>query len=331
MGYSEIFLSSLEKFINNELAVLNEEDLRENYSPLVKKFAGFELSAVFNTEEMAEEKYYLIGKSSELLGKSGYSGIALALLFQNVLGGYLFSILKEKTAFFAEIYASFLQGENIFTLPADFVDIYDSKYWFYFDTPAEKLIILNKEQANIEVLVNIDPFTEKNDRKRFAWDGFKELILTEEQKSKANLLKIGYLSENDLENLEKLKNYLITGVIVGLLAKVFNTGLEYAKTRIQFEKPIIHFQVISHYLAKMYSQYLVAKTAWEEVVTEIREETFFELNFATFITGVLDELHEASDFAVQIFGGNGYMMEYPVQRFWRESMLLKKYLMAEEG
>ena len=31
--------------------------------------------------------------------------------------------------------------------------------------------------------------------------------------------------------------------------------------------------------------------------------------------------HWVADRALQIFGGNGYMMEYPIQRIWRDTRL----------
>jgi alkylation response protein AidB-like acyl-CoA dehydrogenase len=107
----------------------------------------------------------------------------------------------------------------------------------------------------------------------------------------------------------------------GAAQAAFEGALEYAKTREQFGKPIGKFQSISHKLADMkvmleISRMLVYRFAW--LVSEGK---------ATRSDAAVIKLHTSeayksiSDLGLQIFGGYGYCMEYPAQRFFRDSRL----------
>ena len=107
----------------------------------------------------------------------------------------------------------------------------------------------------------------------------------------------------------------------GAAQAAFEGALEYAKTREQFGKPIGKFQAISHKLADMkvmldISRMLVYRFAW--LVCEGR---------ATRSDAAVIKLHSSeaykkiSDLGLQIYGGYGYSMEYPAQRFFRDSRL----------
>ncbi|MBT7485020.1 MAG: acyl-CoA/acyl-ACP dehydrogenase, partial [Rhodospirillales bacterium] len=107
----------------------------------------------------------------------------------------------------------------------------------------------------------------------------------------------------------------------GAAQAAFEGALEYAKTREQFGKPIGKFQAISHKLADMkvmldISRMLVYRFAW--LVSEGK---------ATRSDAAVIKLHSSeayktiADLGLQIYGGYGYSMEYPAQRFFRDSRL----------
>ncbi len=107
----------------------------------------------------------------------------------------------------------------------------------------------------------------------------------------------------------------------GAARAAFDGALEYAKTREQFGQPIGKFQAISHKLADMkvmleISRVLVYRFAW--LVSEGK---------ATREDAAVIKLHTSeayksiSDLGLQIYGGYGYCMEYPAQRFFRDSRL----------
>ena len=101
----------------------------------------------------------------------------------------------------------------------------------------------------------------------------------------------------------------------------YELALKYAQERVQFGKPLAHFQVTRHRLADMATEieaarHLIYYCAWmfqngEYPVKEISMAKLFAAQAAA----------RVADAALQIHGGYGYMMEYPIQRLWRDIRL----------
>ncbi len=107
----------------------------------------------------------------------------------------------------------------------------------------------------------------------------------------------------------------------GAASAAFDYALDYAKTRKQFGRPIGQFQAISHKLADMkmmldISRTMVYRFAW--LMSEGRA-TRHDAAVLKLYTG--ETYKTVSDMGLQILGGYGYCMEYPMQRFFRDSRL----------
>ena len=107
----------------------------------------------------------------------------------------------------------------------------------------------------------------------------------------------------------------------GAATSAFDYALEYAKTRQQFGRPIGKFQAISHKLADMkvmldVSRTLVYRFAW---LMQEGQATRHDAAVLKLYTG--EAYKSVSDMGLQILGGYGYCMEYPMQRFFRDSRL----------
>jgi len=107
----------------------------------------------------------------------------------------------------------------------------------------------------------------------------------------------------------------------GAATAAFEYALEYAKNRQQFGRPIGKFQAISHKLADMkmmidISRTLVYRFAW--LMSE-GKATRHDAAVLKLHTG--ETYKTVSDMGLQILGGYGYCMEYPMQRFFRDSRL----------
>jgi alkylation response protein AidB-like acyl-CoA dehydrogenase len=107
----------------------------------------------------------------------------------------------------------------------------------------------------------------------------------------------------------------------GAAAAAFEYALDYAKNRKQFGRPIGQFQAISHKLADMkmmldISRMLVYRFAW------LMSQGKATRNDAAVVKLYTGETYKTvSDHGLQILGGYGYCMEYPMQRFFRDSRL----------
>ncbi|MFZ5644872.1 MAG: acyl-CoA dehydrogenase family protein [Bacillota bacterium] len=110
------------------------------------------------------------------------------------------------------------------------------------------------------------------------------------------------------------------GAVAGA-QKTYEKAVEYARQRTQFGKPLVRFQVIAHMLAEMAveieaARQLVYSTARKFAAGEYPVR---EISMAKLIGAQVS--HKVADMALQIHGGYGYMMEYEVQRSWRDSRL----------
>jgi acyl-CoA dehydrogenase len=108
---------------------------------------------------------------------------------------------------------------------------------------------------------------------------------------------------------------------VGIAAKALDMGVEYAKTREQFGKPIAEHQAVAFRLADMATRVdaarlLVHRAARKldgggEVTKEAAMAKLFASETAMWCTWA----------AVQTLGGWGYSREYPVEKWMRDAKL----------
>jgi len=101
----------------------------------------------------------------------------------------------------------------------------------------------------------------------------------------------------------------------------YELALKYAQERVQFGKPLAHFQVTRHRLADMATEieaarHLIYYCAW---MLQNGEYPVKEISMAKLFAAQMGV--RVADAALQIHGGYGYMMEYPIQRFWRDIRL----------
>ncbi len=113
---------------------------------------------------------------------------------------------------------------------------------------------------------------------------------------------------------------------VGVAQGALDESAAFAKTRIQFEKPIFSFQAVQHMLADMATQveaaralvYAVAKyvdSGAKDVAKVAAMAKYFPSDVAMKVT---------TD-AVQVMGGHGYMRDYPVEKMMRDAKILQIY------
>ena len=123
------------------------------------------------------------------------------------------------------------------------------------------------------------------------------------------------------EDTLRYERLCLSAVRIGAARQAFEYALDYAKTRHQFGKPIGSFQVTQHKFADMKvmldtSFTMVRRYAW------LMENGKAERADTAVIKYYIAESYKTiSDMCLQILGGYGYSMEYPMQRFFRDSRL----------
>jgi acyl-CoA dehydrogenase len=99
-------------------------------------------------------------------------------------------------------------------------------------------------------------------------------------------------------------------------------ALDYAKTRKQFGQPIGKFQAISHKLADMKVMLDVSRDAGLPLRLADGRRARRRGTTLRCSSSIPSEAYKSvADMGLQILGGYGYCMEYPMQRFFRDSRL----------
>jgi acyl-CoA dehydrogenase len=112
---------------------------------------------------------------------------------------------------------------------------------------------------------------------------------------------------------------------IGVARAAFEEALKYTQTRIQFGRPIASFQYNAFKLAEMATEIeaarlMVYRSAWMlDNGLKASKESAMAKVMAT------DVAMKVTVDAVQLFGGYGYMKEYPVEKLMRDAKLLQIY------
>ncbi|MFF5172414.1 acyl-CoA dehydrogenase family protein [Micromonospora sp. NPDC000089] len=115
----------------------------------------------------------------------------------------------------------------------------------------------------------------------------------------------------------------IAALAVGLAQGCVDESLKYAKERHAFGQPIGNYQAIQFKIADMELKAYTARLAYYDAAARMlagepfkRQAAIAKLHASTI---AVDNAREAT----QIHGGYGFMNEYPVARFWRDSKILE--------
>jgi alkylation response protein AidB-like acyl-CoA dehydrogenase len=106
---------------------------------------------------------------------------------------------------------------------------------------------------------------------------------------------------------------------LGGAQRCLDEAIAYTKARQQFGKPIADFQNTQFTLADMATELEAARallyTAAAKVIANAPDKTRFAAMAKRFAT---DTGSKVVDQALQLHGGYGYLMDYPIERFWRD-------------
>ena len=117
----------------------------------------------------------------------------------------------------------------------------------------------------------------------------------------------------------------IASQALGIAQGAFDRALAYTKQRTQFGKRLAEFQITQHKLADMITRIetarlIVYKSAWNWDQGKIDPKL---TSMAKMYAGRVAV--EVADEAIQLFGGYGYMLEYEVERFYRDAKIMEIY------
>lgn len=108
---------------------------------------------------------------------------------------------------------------------------------------------------------------------------------------------------------------------VALAEKALEDAIRYSQERTQFGRTLSQFQALRHKMVDMAVDLEKARhlTYYALYKYAQGEDAVIETTMAKAYAGEM--VSRVTDMALQIHGGNGYMMEYPVQRYWRDARI----------
>ncbi|HEY6929905.1 MAG TPA: acyl-CoA dehydrogenase family protein, partial [Thermoanaerobaculia bacterium] len=113
----------------------------------------------------------------------------------------------------------------------------------------------------------------------------------------------------------------IAALSIGIARGAFEAALSYSKERRQFGKPICEFEAIRFYLAEMATDIEAARLLTQRAAAA-KDAGELESRFSAQAKLFASEIAvRATDRAVQIHGGYGFMKDFPVEKFYRDVKL----------
>jgi alkylation response protein AidB-like acyl-CoA dehydrogenase len=121
----------------------------------------------------------------------------------------------------------------------------------------------------------------------------------------------------------------IAAQAVGIAEAAYEAARDYAKEREQFGQPIASFQAIQWMLADMKTRLEAARLLTYQAA--LAKEEAHESGGRYTLPAAMAKLYASETAmwvatkAVQIYGGNGYSKEYPVERYFRDAKITEIY------
>ncbi|PYY18143.1 MAG: acyl-CoA dehydrogenase [Acidobacteria bacterium] len=209
-----------------------------------------------------------------------------------------------------------------------------------------KLWITNAKEAGIFILfANVDPSAgyrgitafivekespgfsvgKKEDKLGIRASSTCELIMEDSRVPKGNVLgEVGKGYKIAIETLNEGR-IGIGAQMLGLAQGAWEAAAKYSQERKQFGKPISDFQGIQFQLAQMATDIQAAKLMVYNAarMKDARQNFVKEAAMTKLFSSQVAE--RVSSLAVEIYGGNGFVKEYPVEKYFRDSKIGKIY------
>jgi len=170
-------------------------------------------------------------------------------------------------------------------------------------------------------------FGKKEEKLGIRASSTNELIFTDVKVPKANLLGgkegIGFIST--MKTFDQSRPG-VAAQAVGIAQGALELAIEYAHQRIQFGKPISSFQGIQWMLADMATKIEAARSLVYSVASMV-DRGMKNVGPASAAAKMFasDVAMEVTTNAVQIYGGYGYMRDYPIEKFMRDAKITQIY------
>ncbi|GAB3302215.1 acyl-CoA dehydrogenase family protein [Geodermatophilus aquaeductus] len=117
----------------------------------------------------------------------------------------------------------------------------------------------------------------------------------------------------------------IAALCVGMAQRVLDESVAYAATAKQGGAPIGRFQLVQALIADMHAEWLAGRAMVREVAARYDSGEDTSIGPSSAKLWCSEMVGRATDRAVQVHGGLGYLRTTPVERFYRDARLYRLY------
>ena len=113
---------------------------------------------------------------------------------------------------------------------------------------------------------------------------------------------------------------------VGIAQGALDEAIDFARTRVQFGQPVSSFQAIQHLIADCATQIEAARLLVYQAARAVDANTRDSSKLSAMAKCYASDVAmKVGIDAIQICGGNGYMREFPVEKFMRDAKITQIY------
>ncbi len=127
-----------------------------------------------------------------------------------------------------------------------------------------------------------------------------------------------------MENLPQERLSIAVGAVAGC-ERMLEISLDYVKGRTAFGRPVGSFQNSRFVLADLATRTQIARVFLDRCIEALNGGELTAIDAAMAKLWTTDLQNAVADACLQLHGGYGYMSEYPISKFWRDSRVQSIY------
>ena len=126
-----------------------------------------------------------------------------------------------------------------------------------------------------------------------------------------------------LAEITNLSRIFFSAIALGIAQAALDNAAKYSKERVQFGEPIAHFGMVREMLSDMATRIETMRLLiYDAALCRDGKKEFHK----TAAMAHLVASHDVADIttsAIQVYGGYGYMKDYPVERYFRDAQVIR--------
>ncbi|MBE0433816.1 acyl-CoA dehydrogenase family protein [candidate division WOR-3 bacterium] len=125
-----------------------------------------------------------------------------------------------------------------------------------------------------------------------------------------------------LESMHDYARVSMSAIALGIAQGAADAAVKYARERVQFERPIINFGMVREQVSDMITNIESARHLVYEAARRIDQGEDYRSAAAMAMLVAGRAATATTTTAIQVYGGYGYMKDYPAERFFRDAQMI---------